>query len=47
MTLLLNFILKSVYISKISENGPAALDQRLQVGDKLLSVSQQRFLIFQ
>ncbi|XP_066930968.1 protein scribble homolog isoform X3 [Clytia hemisphaerica] len=30
---------EGVYISRISENGPAALDKRLQVGDKLLSIN--------
>lgn len=30
---------EGIYISKLSENGPAALDKRLQVGDKLLSIN--------
>ena len=33
------FVTQGVYISRISENGPADLDKRLQVGDKILSVS--------
>ena len=30
---------EGIFISKISENGPAALDKRLHVGDKLLSIN--------
>jgi len=30
---------ESIYISKLSENGPAALDKRLEVGDRILSIN--------
>ncbi|XP_047145373.1 protein scribble homolog isoform X1 [Hydra vulgaris] len=30
---------EGIYISKITDNGPAALDNRLQVGDRLLSIN--------
>lgn len=35
---LISLFFQGIYISKISEDGPAALDERLQLGDKLLSV---------
>ena len=36
---LLSFFLQGIFISKIAENGPAEMDGRLNIGDKVLTVS--------
>jgi len=32
-------LLQSVYISRVNEGGPAAIDGKLAVGDRIVSVS--------